>query len=158
MNYTAQVKNGKISLDNASTFYQNLQKLEGSKVNVIIDKTVEKPRRLKLLTYYYHGVVVKMIHRNMVEKGVTVVCNDSERPITVEDVHDYLKHKFNSSQLVSYGTHFSTAFGSSTKSLKEEEFKAYIDRITAWAKGILGISIPAVNLDMGVYYGDQSDQ
>lgn len=152
MNYTAQVKNGKVELFNPSVFYQNLQKLEGSKVNICVDKVIEKPRRLKLMGYHYHGIVVKTIHKKMVEMGCTVVDgNGKTKPLTIDDVHNYLKQRFNGRRIIQENQVASIPFGGSTKSLSEEEFMAYVDRVIAWAESALKITIPRVTLEVPTY-------
>ena len=154
MSYTAQVKNGKIVVDNLDIFYQNIKKLEGSKVTISIDKKTDKPRKKALLEMYYHRVVVPMILEGMVAKGWKVDIEGVKNDPTRDDVHDILKTKFNY-RILHYRSGVTGDFGASTKKLTIPEMEEYLEKIRKWAKTALGVELPKIEQEQVIQYGKE---
>lgn len=156
MSYTAQVKNGKIVVDNLDIFYQNIKKLEGSKVTISIDKKTDKPRKKALLEMYYHRVVVPMILEGMVAKGMKVDVEGELTEPTRDDVHDMLKSIFNSRFVIIRPGFMTEGFGSSTKKMTIPQMEQYLEKIRQWGKSVLGVELPEMEQEQIVHYGKEN--
>lgn len=82
---------------------------------------------------YYFGIVVPMI-----QKGV----NDMGNEFTQEEIHDWLKHKFNYKEIVNEDTGEFEQIPESTTRLTKDEFSNYIEAIQIFAAEFLNITIP----------------
>jgi hypothetical protein len=127
-----EVIDKKLVLRNRDTFNQQLREMKGR-----VTVTVEKARSRRSLSQnaYYWGVVVSMV--------------SEETGYTPEEVHEVLKEKFNSKDLVLanyYGDVMEEVrIGVSTSELNKLDFCAYIERIQRWSAEFLHLSIPDPN-------------
>lgn len=127
-----EVIDKKLVLRNRDTFNQQLREMKGR-----VTVTVEKARSRRSLSQnaYYWGVVVSMV--------------SEETGYTPEEVHEVLKEKFNSKDLVLanyYGDVMEEVrIGASTSELNKLDFCAYIERIQRWSAEFLHLSIPDPN-------------
>lgn len=147
MNFTAKVKNGKIVFDNPTAFAVYIQRFEGKEIEISAERA---SKRTLPQNKYYFGVVVQMVLDRLIDLGYQVcdliqIAQDggADQNLTAEDVHDFLKSKFNRVTVFSEtnGEVLGT-IGGSTKTLPPEEFTNYIERIRQWAAESLDIDIP----------------
>lgn len=91
---------------------------------------------------YYFGVCVAMIKDRLIELG-----ND----VTSEDVHAFLKDRFNSKELFTKdGTVIGTV-GASTAGLNKGEFELYLDKVKQFGSDPLSIFIPDPSAPMPMF-------
>lgn len=82
---------------------------------------------------YYHGLVIPMIQAGIKDLGTD---------LSKDEVHEFLKSKFNGIELVNKRTgQYETVPGSTTR-LNKEEFNIYIEKIQRFAAEFLSIVIP----------------
>lgn len=82
---------------------------------------------------YYFGVVVHCIRIALLDLG---------HDMTKYEVHEFLKGKFNTVQLVN-GDGIIEEFPGSTKELNKVQFGEYLEKIFQWAAEYLSITIPS---------------
>lgn len=92
---------------------------------------------------YYWGVVVWEIRNKLEQLG-----ND----FSAEQVHEYLKQRFNSTPVLGDGGECLGSVGASTAEMSKEDFGIYIDKIIPWAQEFLELTIPLPNTQMEVEY------
>lgn len=92
---------------------------------------------------YYFGVCVKMIQEELTQRG-----ND----VSLQEVHDWLRSKFNYKEIVNYETGEYERVPKSTTELNKEDFGTYIERIQQFAAEFLGINIPDPGEQMMLQY------
>lgn len=122
--YTAKVKDGKMTLINRKFFDKELENFEGQTVTVTIEK--KKHKRSDQQNKYYWGVVVPIVTEGIKETGEIV---------TTDQVHEFLKFTFLS-------TGEKIKFARSTTDLSTTDFLLYIDQIQIWASEFLNCYIP----------------
>lgn len=91
---------------------------------------------------YYFGIVVPMI-----QKGI----NDLGHDLSKEEIHDFLKAKFNYDGIANEETGEYMAFPLSTTRLNKEEFSNYIRKIQLFAADFLGVVIPDPGEQIKIY-------
>lgn len=89
-------------------------------------------RSLKQNGYYWY-IPVNMIRQRLLELG---------NQLTTEEVHDFLKEKFNGKMIIGPGGELLGETGQSTQSMSKEEFGVYLEQIIHWAADFLEIVIP----------------
>ena len=123
-----------ISEDDFTPLDNALDKIEpkikvGTKYTLyLLDK--ELNRTLSANRYYF-GVVLKTISQHMGEKNLD---------ITIEDLHEVLKGKFNGKVVLIDGEAYE--IGETTKKMTQNEFIEYVERIREWSLDNLQCYIP----------------
>lgn len=84
---------------------------------------------------YYWGVVVHLIRMGLLNLG---------HDLNKDEVHGFLKQKFNSVQVVNRDG-WAEDIPGSTATLNKIQFGEYIEKIARWASEYLGVTIPAPN-------------
>jgi len=92
-----------------------------------------KKKRSLAYNSYYWAVVVGMIRDRLLELG---------NEFKLEEVHDYLKSRFNHKEIVDESTGEVMHIPLSTTNLTTVEFMEYLERIKRWAAETLDIVIP----------------
>jgi hypothetical protein len=82
---------------------------------------------------YYFGVCIKMIREKFIERGYEV---------SMEDVHDMMRFKFNYIEIIDYETGEIERLPKSTTGLNKDEFGKYIEKIQQYAAQSLDLVIP----------------
>lgn len=82
---------------------------------------------------YYWGVIVWEIRNRLQDLGNT---------FTDENVHDFLKDKFNSKMMIGAGGEVIGEVGQSTTEISKEDFSIYLEKIFAWCVEFLDLHIP----------------
>jgi len=97
--------------------------------------TMERKRRSRSIQQnrYYWGVVVEMIHRQLIDDGWEA---------SKEDVHEMLKAKYNIKELYNETTGEVMQTVRSTTDLSTTEFEAYNESCKRWAAETIGLVIP----------------
>lgn len=101
----------------------------------LIEADNSKKRTLPQNKYYF-GVVVWEIRNRLEQLG-----ND----VSAENVHDFLKVRFNSKPVIGDGGELLGSVGDTTTAMSKEQFGIYLDKIIPWAQDFLGITIPLPN-------------
>lgn len=110
----------------------------------LYELTIKKRNKRSLQqNRYYFGVCVKMIRENLIERG-----ND----VSLEDVHDWLRFKFNYIEIVNYETGEVERLPKSTADLNKEEFGQYIEKIQHYAATSMDLVIPNAGEQMMISY------
>lgn len=126
------IEDGKLHILNRKRLNQDLKDFKPCDVVVIIKK---RGKRSLPQNAYYWGCVVKEIQIRLKELG-----NEFDS----DDIHEFLKQKFNKEQVVTKQGEL-LEIGKTTTELNKEEFSSYVDRIREWASDTLEISIPDPN-------------
>lgn len=92
---------------------------------------------------YYFGLVVPLIQKGIKDLGTE---------LTKDEVHEFLKARFNLSEVVNQETGEAISIPVSTTRLNKEQFGDYIDRIQAFASQFLNIYIPDPSEQMKLTY------
>ena len=117
--------------------FRNIKKMEeytsglpDGKYKVAIEKS---GKRSTQQNRYYWGLVIPILKQAFTDLG---------HELTDDDVHDFLKGKFNSKQVVNEGTGEAVELPMSTTKLNKEDFGVYIESIQRFAAEFLGVVIP----------------
>jgi hypothetical protein len=137
MKSQVHISQGKLILDNRKRFEQDLKSLKDGLYELSIRA---KNRRSTMQNAYLWGVVYKEIQLALIDLG-----ND----LSTEDVHEFLKSKFNPVEIK--GTETVDTIGGSTAGMNKEEFSTYIDKISKWAFDFLNIEIPLPNTELKLF-------
>ena len=105
--------------------------LQGCEIEVVFRK--KKKHRSSEQNRYYWGAVISIIQAAFKDLGTR---------LNPEEVHFFLKQKFNYKTLVSVDGELIGEIPQSTAELNKLEFMEYIDKITQWSAEILNIQIP----------------
>ena len=92
---------------------------------------------------YYFGLVVPLIQKRIKDMGTE---------LTKEETHEFLKARFNFSELVNEGTGEVLQLPVSTTRLNKEQFGEYIEKIQRFASEFLSIVIPDPGVQTKVEY------
>jgi hypothetical protein len=93
----------------------------------------KKNKRSLQQNKYYWSCVVAMIHEGLRDMG-----ND----VSLQETHEFLKHRFNSKEIVNTLIGEVHSVPMSTTALNKEDFAAYIEKIQQFAAEYLNINIP----------------
>lgn len=91
---------------------------------------------------YYHGIVVQSVMLGLREIGYTM---------SHDEVHFFLKQKFNPVQIPGNGGAVIELPGTTTQ-LNKTEFSDFIERIAQWAAEYLSVVIPPANSDLKMQF------
>lgn len=124
---------GKFTLHNRLRFEQWCQENKGKNIRVTFER--KRKKRSLLQNNYYHGVVVQEIRLGLLNVGYEM---------STEEVHSFLKQKFNCIEISSAYGEVMEVPGSTTE-LTTIGFIEYIERIARWASEYLAVVIPLPN-------------
>lgn len=127
----SKVYQGKLSGYASETLRQFVQTLEGKDVEVTVKR--KRAKRSDNQNRYYWGVVIPIIHNSFRDLG---------HRLNAEEVHFFLKQKFNYQSLVNVNGELVGEIPKSTADLNKLEFMEYVDKISQWANEILEVIIP----------------
>lgn len=123
------VEDGKLHILNRRRLDQDLKDFKPCDVLIVIKK---RGKRSLPQNAYYWGVIIKEIQIRLKELG-------SE--FDADDIHEYLKVKFNPAQIITPQGEL-LEIGKTTTELNKDEFSEYVERIREWASVTLDINIP----------------
>lgn len=130
--YIGQVKSGKlhISPPRRAQMVHDVSKIKEGK---FIEMELRPlPRRSNPQNAYYWGVIVNDVREAMQNLG---------HEVTADEVHEFLKLKFNAKQIANSDGELIGEIGSSTAQLNTSGFMDYLAAIQRWAAQYLGIVI-----------------
>ena len=127
--FHGRVKEGKLRVYAPKDLNKRVERLNGKEVTVTIQEKLNN-RTTKQNSYYW--AVVDMIAGTIREAG---------QNITIDEVHELLKSKFNTKE-VSYKGNKLHDLGESTTDLNTAEFNEYILKIKVWCLEFLSLEIP----------------
>lgn len=140
LEFFGRIEGGKLKLSNRRAFEQMIKELPDMEVEIVVKK---KARRSTQQNRYYWGVVVWMVRQGLAELG---------HRFNAEDVHAFLKDKFNGTDIVNDDGEIVARIGQSTTVMNKSEFGEYIDKVAEWASEYLGIYIPPPSTPVDEYY------
>jgi hypothetical protein len=128
------VSEGKLKISNRQRFDQDIQQLEGKRVEITIQKA--KKSRSSNQNAYLWGIVYPCVVKGFEDVG--------ELGITVDEVHTFLKDRFltNGKSVIAPGTGEVFQLGNTTTTLSTSEMMDYIAQIQKFAAEMLGVVIP----------------
>lgn len=132
--FSGFISNGKLRLHDSKGFNDSVLACKDMDVTLTISK--KKVKRTLSANAYYRGVVVVLI---------TEALNDLGHDVNTEEVHEFLKNKFNTKEIISPETGEVETFAMSTSKLTSSEFSEYLQKIIIWAAEFLCIVIPEPN-------------
>ncbi len=121
------VRNGKLTLQNATKFGGYLTTLEGKEVALIVKKA--EYVRSNAENRYYWGVIVRMV--------------SDEMGIIPEEAHEFLKGLFLKVGVEAQGKRYEIA--RSTANLSIADFEDYCEKCREWGANELSLVIPFPN-------------
>lgn len=127
----SKVYNGKLSGYASETLRRFVETMEGKNVEVIVKK--KRAKRSDAQNRFYWGVVIPIIHDAFKELG---------HRLNPEEVHFFLKQKFNYQTLCNADGEMVGEIPKSTAELNKLEFMEYVDKISQWATEMLNVTIP----------------
>lgn len=128
----AELKGGKLTLDNEQKYRGLVQRLRDGRYTVTIEK--ETHNRSLAQNRYYQGVVVERFAEYTGDRH--------------DDAHEILKLHCNPKILIDFSTKREVVIGGSTAELNVEEFSAYCTRCQQWiAEHCDGLYVPDPNED-----------
>lgn len=133
--YTAKVINGRIVATDHRGYSAHLQACEGKAIRITVEPATR--RRSTMQNAYYWAVVVPMVRDG--------IKNATGEVYSMEEVHDFLKGKFNAAPIVNQSTGEVEHIARSTASLKVGQMMDYLAMIQRWAVEYLGVTIPNPN-------------
>lgn len=139
-----KIKNGKITIISRKLWEKEMLEILGDG-DVI--GTFRKPIRKRSTQQngYYHKIVVQSVYDALIESGY------DKRELDHDVVHDFLRNKFNTHEIISeYGE--SIKITKSTTELSTSEFMTYIADIQRWAAEFLNINIADPNQQAEIDY------
>ncbi len=92
---------------------------------------------------YYFGLVIPLVKKGIADLGTE---------LTTEETHEFLKARFNYTELVNEDTAEVLQLPRSTAALSKVEFMEYIERIQVFASQFLNIVIPDPGEQMEMNY------
>lgn len=133
--YTAKVINGRIVATDHRGYAAHLQAYDGKAIRITLEPATR--RRSTPQNAYYWAVVVPMVR-----DGIKDATGDA---YTLDEVHEFLKSKFNSVPMVNQSTGEMEHIARSTASLKVGQMMDYLAMIQRWSLEFLGVTIPNPN-------------
>lgn len=133
----SHIRNGKL-FSNRGLFVKSLESFEGKNILITVEK--EKEKRSNAANRYYWGVVVKMIKMAIDEQTGDVV--------TIDDVHDLLKARFNPLDIQRADKKSVSRIGKSTADLSVPAFASYVEKCVLWGNDFFNIQIPEPGEDL----------
>ena len=137
MKSQAHISQGKLILDNERRFKADLKALKDGVYELSLRP---KNRRSTPQNAYLWGVVYKEVQLALIDLG-----ND----VSVDEVHEFLKQKFNPVEIL--GAESSDTIGGSTAGMTKDEFSNYVEKIGQWAADFLNIEIPPPNTELKLF-------
>lgn len=138
LEYTGQVKDGKLHIRNRAMFDREISQFKDCELEITIEK--KRSKRSIYQNRYYFGVCVSLIQERFKELGTD--CSK-------EDVHCFLRSKFLFNEAISeHGEVFQIP--RSTTDLTKSEFMDYIAKIQQFAAETLDIFIPEPNSQLQI--------
>lgn len=134
------IRNGAIT--NPAAIRKAFNELKDGKYTV--DITRLSKRSLPQNNFYW-GVVIPLMKKSFLDLG---------HELTAEEVHDFLKSKFNVKEIVNDGTGEVNQIPLSTTRLTKSEFSGYINRIQIFASQFLNVYIPDPNEQIKLEYDE----
>jgi len=128
---SGSVENRKLRFDAPHYAAHVLDELEGKRFEMTI--SVEKRKHTDPQRKYYFAVIVEMVYAAIRNLG-----NEVYR----DDVHEFLKNKFLTKDLMGKGGEILGIYSPSLSRLSKEAMMDYIDAIIRWSAEFLGLVIP----------------
>ena len=132
--FSGFISNGRLILHDRQGFNDTVSHSRDMDVVVTIEK--KRVKRSLDANAYYRGVAVVLITEALIELG---------HDVTTREVHEFLKAKFNTKEIVNKMTGQVEMMPVSTASLNSSEFNEYLQKIIIWAAEFLGVVIPEPN-------------
>jgi hypothetical protein len=134
LEYTGQVKDGKLHIRNRAQFDREVSQFTNCEIWITVEK--KRSKRSIMQNRYYFGVCVSLIQERFKELGTD--CNK-------EDVHCFLRGKFLFNEVLNDVTGEVFQIPRSTTDLSKSEFSEYISKIQQFAAETLDVIIPDAN-------------
>lgn len=142
LTYQAKVnKQAQLIIHNKKAFNKDLISLIDCDVNVVVNK--RKKKRSNPQNAYYWGVVVPLVREGLNGVGYDV---------SVDETHDFIKHKFALRSLVNKDTGEVLETTGSTTEMDTFDFSKFIEKIQIWSAEYLGVEIPSPNEELEIEF------
>ena len=129
-----KISGGKLNGYASEAIRKFIESNEGKNIEVVIKR--KRAKRSDRQNRYYWGVVIPIVHGEFRNLG---------HNLNPEEVHFFLKQKFNYKMVCSPDGELIGEVPKSTAELNKHEFMEYIDKVIQWAAEILNITIPQPN-------------
>lgn len=135
---SGDIVNGVLRIHNRQLFNEAVRGLSNGIVTITVERDYRK--RTSPMNRYYHGILLPIV-----TKGLRDLGND----VTQDDVHQFLKMKFN--YIPIYNEVTGEVLGEmpgSTAKMTTTEMSAYWEAIQRWASEILVVYVPDPEPDL----------
>lgn len=129
-----RVNNGKISTSVQNEIKAFIGMYEGKEIEIVLKKA--RSKRTDLQNRYYWGCVVETVRQALKELG---------HRLDKDEVHYFLREKFNYKELVNENTGESIKIPQSTTAMTKSEFVEYVEKIAQWCAEFLNVAIAEPN-------------
>jgi hypothetical protein len=92
---------------------------------------------------FYWGVCVRLVHDGLKDLG---------HDISLEETHDFLKAKFNYTEIVNEATGEVERIPRSTTEMNKSDFAVYVEKIQQFAAEFLNVQIPNPGEQLAIEY------
>lgn len=130
---TAATKDGILTIRNRKLFDEQIRSFSDGECIITVERVYNK--RSKPQNAYYHGVVIPICHKGLIDLG---------HDVNKDDTHEILKAMFNKKEFISHDGE-TVKYGGTTSEMKTIDMMQYIDEIQRWASEYLGVFIPDPN-------------
>lgn len=128
--FFCQIENGELKIKNRQKVIESMKSMPDGFYRMELKKTTQ--RSLPQNSYYW-AVIVWEIRKRLEELG---------NVFTSDDVHLFLKDKFNAKPVIGQGGELLGEVGQSTTEMTKEDFSIYMEKIISWAAEFLDLHIP----------------
>lgn len=125
-----KIEGGVLIMHNRQRFIEDMRQFPDQEVVITVKK---RGRRSNQQNAYYWAVIVQEIRTRFKELG---------HRLTADEVHSYLKEKFNPVHLCDEHGELIATFPGSTTEFNKSEMTDYIESIRQWAGEVLSLFIP----------------
>jgi hypothetical protein len=140
LKYNGSISNGKMTIFNRQDLLDTCNRI--GELDILITIEERKRKRTNNQNSYYWAVLVPCVRQGLLDLG---------HELTLEEVHEFLKVKFNSKSIIDESTgEVLAVIGGSTTNLDTFDFGQYFEAIIRWAAEYLGVEIPYPNEQMSI--------
>jgi hypothetical protein len=133
LTYVASVVDGQVKINNRKSFDKDMQSFEGQRIFLKVSRYAKD--KSKEQRGYYRAVVVPEIYEGLVDIGYR------RFQLSLDIVHELLKEKFLTVEIVNEDTGEFLKVTRRTEDLTMPEYAEYITNCIDWAHEFLNISI-----------------
>lgn len=131
LEFTGEVKNGKLHIVNRKNFDKAVEQFDGKRVEIVV--SLLRSKRSSPQNRYYWGAVIPIMANAFKDLG---------HRLSKDETHEFLKNKFLKGEEIINEDVFIGNKPTTTTNLTKSEFADYVSEITQFAAEYLNVIIP----------------